>query len=634
MSDFSGLSVSLTDSIEVLKLSTRAQNALLRSGIRSIGLLIDTVNEGELLEVRNIGDKGSQEILDRLSEVEVMPQRSSASVKLHNVSGTGQLTLETATNQYFVTRAVELLTYLVEQQIKAGLLHPNIGFKGSLIGKWLDAAKAEKSTKNFDIFETILKRPLTIAEEIIELITPVDDRALSIINQRYGIEAETLEEIGEMFDITRERVRQICKRYVRRIDDGYTASRYRYVRIKTALQLAIDMGDALSLTEWERTLRYSGLLGSWPEYPDIDVFELLIAVISILIGNNVLGANSHNGIELCIELGRDEAPDTTIATAALVNELPKEAKKQIRRHNRFSGAVNGRWLAIDLKLTYAELADVLDALGYRHISGDWYMQRNPKNISRPNKNQPFHRSMRKMSMFCGPLSVEDICYGIELALTRTKYPTPPPSVMEEVLRTYSYTFEEGLFYWDGENDEELSPAEQLLFDCVNQYGPVVHHQQLSEAFVNSPFSYASLHATLRRSPIFTKVDYALYALRGTNVTKEDIDKAEGAAEPIPIQLDINFTKTGEIIVELNLSVMAVGIGTIQIYRVDFPNLEGDWEYYVPERNNYSGQMYATEQELRLLKDAFDILNCEPGDRLRLSFNTWDRTLKIESVDRL
>lgn len=76
-------------------------------------------------------------------------------------------------------------------------------------GSFSDLLSDTKSRNGFDILDD-----LQVRENVTGLLSHLDDRELKILNYRYGLdgnEPETLETVGERFQITRERVRQIQK---------------------------------------------------------------------------------------------------------------------------------------------------------------------------------------------------------------------------------------------------------------------------------------------------------------------------------------------------------------------------------------------------------------------------------------
>jgi len=46
--------------------------------------------------------------------------------------------------------------------------------------------------------------------------------------------------------------------------------------------------------------------------------------------------------------------------------------------------------------------------------------------------------------------------------------------MKDMLQAHAYHYEDGLYYWDGGTNEELSMSERVIMSCLKQHGPVVH----------------------------------------------------------------------------------------------------------------------------------------------------------------
>jgi len=304
-------------------------------------------------------------------------------------------------------------------------------------------------------------------------------------------------------------------------------------------------------------------------------------------------------------------------------------RKLITRHAKFTGAVNARWLAVECNTDLVYAQGVLRAVGFRAHSGDWFA---PSSFDREytiDAHDVLHHALRKMSQYCGPLSIESICGGLRHAVSRTNFPIPPPEVMIYLLEEYGYACSENLFCWDKPVNETLSEAETIIMGCLERNGPVVHHAELAGEFIRSPLSFAALHPTLQRSPIFEKIDSGLYKLRGVPVTTEDILRAEAAAEAIPLNLSVQYDRRGFIVIGVALGYLAIGNGTFTSEQL--PNLTGSWKCLVHEQQ--AGMLEATPNEFRHLRNALDLLDCHVGDRIVFNFNTWTRSVAVEKVSQ-
>ena len=163
-------------------------------------------------------------------------------------------------------------------------------------------------------------------------------------------------------------------------------------------------------------------------------------------------------------------------------------------------------------------------------------------------------------------------------------------------------------------------------NCLEQIGPVLRYSELMYAFIESELSVLSLPVTLQRTPLFHTIELGLYKLRGKKVTYQDIERAKAAGKPQSLRPEIEYDTEGNIIVRVTLSAIAVGSGTILCER--FPDLSGaDWECYVNGKK--MRELSAVENEFRRLKKPFELLNCQSGERVKFTFNTWDRRVTIE-----
>ena len=237
-------------------------------------------------------------------------------------------------------------------------------------------------------------------------------------------------------------------------------------------------------------------------------------------------------------------------------------------------------------------------------------------------------SLRKMTQYCGPLSIESICSGLRHTLSRTNYPVPSPKVMKKILETRNYSIEDNLYYWDGDLNEELSRGEMILFDLLSVSGPVIHHSEMAQVFIDSELSFPSLHATLTRSPLIEKISQALYKLRGQKVSFSDIEQAKNKKEKTPVNLSVRYDKSGKIILEASLGILAVGTGVL--FSESIPNLDGNWGC-IAENSKYD-DIIVTENEIKRLLPVFQTLSCEVGDRVQFTFDAWERVVYIRKLD--
>lgn len=629
--------VTLADSIDILGLSARTRNALKRGDVHTIADLMERVAMGALHSIRSCGPACEQEVLRRLKEVGINPNdptqfQSEEFEDVRQCEPPSRREAAASDISNLGKHILEFMIRFVQARIDAGLLHPQAQYQGKSITQIFKSSlmKDLQIEDLISLFERLFIITPTVTAEVARLFGEKDRRKLRIAIERHSLLRPTLEELGKKYGVTRERIRQICNAIERKLK-GLTLPNSTSIHIQTALLVAKDMGDALSFSHWEFYLRNSGLLGlEYPGGSNIDPFDALVALVNMLAESRGSQNLIPENLKIAIEMAEKGKPHIPVGAAKLLRSLSKDDRRFIRRHANHSGGVYSAWLARKIGIGQGSLRQVLEALGYRHVSQDWYLPSHPGRIITKDtaKNAVFHNSLKKMFQYCGQLTTEELSAGLRLAVSRTEFPVPPPNVLEKFLEAYGYSSDgNGRFYWDGELSESLSRGEALIWKCIEEHGPVVSHDKLARAFVESELSFPSLHATLRRSPIFERIDYGLYKIRGTPVTWGDIERARETIESVSLDFNHRFRPDGCIEISLNLNISALGTGTIQVYRADFPDLSGEWDCFAKE--NYFGKITVTEQEIRDLKKPLEFLQCKEGDRLLFIFNTWKRCVTIE-----
>jgi hypothetical protein len=607
------------DPLRVLDLSTRPYNALRRSGLSTVGELADLAEAGCLHTVRNIGELSKNEVERRLASMIVkhgsrpLPGEPAAATR----PSPSPSELEEAFSQEAEHHRSD-----VKEQISVGLLHPAALVLGKPLDHWLSTRRRKGDLwKANKAMALALESSRTVCEELEFLLAGIRPRDRTVLLARAGLNRRTLQELGDELDLSRERIRQIASRTAQKV--GSRASlpdRQPLVRCQSALLLAADMAKGVTLNRWAGEIRASGLVGRWADsaWAAADPVEALVAICSIVGAKRPAALRMPPNLVAAAKRKRAGAEDTW-------QLLPKTMRSLIRRHTRHCGAVHSRWLSQEMNVHERQVAAVLSDLGYQRVQGNWYAppkRRESKSITR---DHVLDKAVEKMVQHCGPVNVNTICGGIRAAISRTSFPTPPPSVMERILDQRGYTCEYGFYVADSDRDYPLSQGERVVMTCLEELGPVVSHSELASAFLDSPLSFPSLHPTLRTSPLFERIDRGLYKLRGRPVTDSDVERAERTLEKVASDLEIAYDTSGNLTVSLTLGRLSAYTGSISGGRL--PNLSGLWECVV--EGEACGAVEALDGEIRQLEDAFERLDCSAGDRLKLVFNTWERTVAIE-----
>ena len=622
------LYLSREDLIEKLNLSRRSFNALTRIDIRTVGEVLRLVELGSLRTIRGLGRKSILEIESKLAQVKFDGSEVESLMKGDEIPG----------------QVIRWQSQLVSKQLSIGLLHEHARIADRSIKDWLAAIEAIESRQVYEVLATILGSSLNICEEIEFLCNQVaQQRYTTVLLSKYSFEPKTLAQTGGELGISRERVRQIGDELKYKLSDGVRAivrgtsisdlrGRPALLRIQSALLIAGDLGLDITYEGWTQRIRSSGLVGDWTsqDFVGTDAVEVMIAICNLLDDCKIHWLQMPENLQYAVQLATTGTPNIPAKILHACETLTDEVKKLIEKHTKNSGGVHGKWLSQEIGMVLEKVEDILHGLEYRVLSEGWFVPKVPGNPHQISYHDVFHHGLRKMFWYCGPVSIDDICAGIRHVLSRSGFPVPPPDVMAEILRIDGYQCEDELYYWEGTYDEKRNAGETVIMNCLEQIGPVLYHSELVHAFIESDLSFPTLHATLNYSPLFDKIESALYKLRGREVTYQDIERAKAAREPQSLSPEVEYDTGGNVTVSFTISAIAVGSGTVFCER--FPNLSGDdWKCYV--HGERAGELNATGNEFRRLKKPFELLNCQPGERLKFIFNTWERTVTIEKEGR-
>ncbi len=626
MLDQSDIYLSQEDSIEQLQLRNRSFNALTREGIQTVGEVIQRIKSDRLKTIRGLGRKSILEIKEKLNQAKFL---NDSEVEVNT--------------DVIPWVAVRWPSELIKKQLSRGLLHKEAIVAEKLIKDWLVEAETIENNHVYEVLATILGSSLNICEEIEFLLNQIPGQyRTTVLLSTYGLKPKNLRQTGEELGISRERVRQVRGELKNKATSiGNLKAKPALHRMQSALLIAGDLGLDITYEQWAQRILSSGLVGDWTsrDFVGMDAVETMIAICKLLGDCKIHWLQMPENLQYAVQLAASGTPNIPARILYARDILPDEVNRLINRHTKFSGGVHVKWLSQESDRKLEEMKDILQGLGYRVLSKDWFA---PHQIS---YSDVFHRCLRQMFQYCGRLGIDDLCAGIRYGISRSGssvpaylagkgtdgsvFPVPPPDVMAEILRIGGYQSDDELYYWAGDYDENLNQGETIIMNCLEQIGPVLHHSELVHAFIESELSLPTLHKTLNSSPLFDKVQSGLYKLRGGEITYQDIERAKTAGERQSLCPEIEYDTNGNIIVSVTLSAIAVGSGTISCE--EFRHLSGNWPCYVAGEE--AGELYAVKNEFRRLKKNFELLNCQPGERVKFIFNTWQRTVIIEKDGR-
>jgi len=617
------------DKIAVLGFSVRVHNALRRAKIETVGNLL-LYSEEMLFGVRNMGEKGVAEVLAVLERVELLDPPNDmdgqqVTIDDHSHCAAPSILVDLGPPTEPRHQVIILLQTILNNQMRAGTLHPELRIQGRTLKELVfERTIAEEL---YETLRGILLEPVSVAQELEALLGPLKPRELIIIRQRYGLSPKTLETIATQIGVTRERVRQLEKNALNRT--LLKAKTSPLIKVRSSLLFADD--PDISYETWSQKLLETGLLGTWTDekFAEIAPIEMMVALCQAIRYERDDLVFPHC-LEIVIRLYAEGKSATPAKVDLALKRIAPEERRLIRRQMRHSGAASVDWLSQHDKtsLTRAEIVATFETLDYTELGDGWYLQTEEEDLpSSRGKGYVFHKTIVKMTQYCGPVPLRDIYFGLEHAQVKTGFPVPPIDVLEKILAHCGYTVENGTWYYEGGESIELSRGEEVIFETIRANYGVAHHSQLASAILAGGLSYASVAGTLDRSPLFDNFMYGLYKLRGTNPSHQSVEDARASSGNVPVDLKYEYDIDGSIVVEANVSLFALGGGTITSEKLG--NLEGEWHTATGSHSGNSIQV--ADNQIRGLRLAFVSLGCRAGNRVRLRFNVDTRHVAVSLV---
>jgi hypothetical protein len=615
-------------SIRALNLSVRPYNALKRQGLTTLRdalLVVKQFRESGDIPVRNLGRKSIAEIEQKIDAYFAQHQANQQSV----YADTASKATPQADSSNAPRKTLQDLRTVIANEIHCGRLSKEAVFLGYTLQYWLQHDFSDKSIRWLTYACRSLENALsfeTVCEEMISLLDNIPASNLEIFVRRSLTERPTLEELGQERKVTRERIRQIEYRTRRRI--ALRLPNSPCLRIQSAIVAAKEMGVRITHSAWVEQVTKSGLLGRWrpgnSDLSSVTPLDLMLAICSLAEAET---ASAHFVLpgNLRLITGDESVSAYVVET---LRQLPRQTVRDIRKQAKNGGAVYIPLISEELGVSDEETRSLLSHLEYEHVTDDWYMLRARETQIGFDRTWAFVHTVLKMLQFCGPLTIEQICRGARRHASRKGHTVAPPDVLSQILTRYHFVIDDGYITWHHDNPSTASASEMVALRVIEQLGPVVSHFELVQAFIDAGLSIPSLSSVLRYSPLFVKVDFGLYKLRGKAVSQGDTERTRLRQPVTDANAEIAFDTSGAIRLKLNLGSIAIASGVI--YTTRLPILTGRWAVYV--NRAMCGSLTVRDKQIWSLMKPFRLIKAQIGDRVELKFDTWEHVVHVAKVN--
>ncbi len=339
----------------------------------------------------------------------------------------------------------------------------------------------------------------TLDTEMVQLLGTLHDRASYVLKQRFGAQPKTLREIGQLYGVSHERVRQLEGEAVGSLKRDYL--RLALPRMRTAM-VKVREGAAVSPEHVAEMLRTSGLV-----HNDTSVEEFLL-------------------VWRAIRPAAHPFPEAIISFAATgLNEVQRKLSGKItasaRRQLRTSGAAALQEIVAGLgqqQISEQDVAAVLHRGGMRElVQGYW---------GTVDESYAVHRAAEKMIKVCGPLRVDHIHIGALRHQQRQGHKVRPPKVLLAALSIHEafYVSDEDVVHLrDLTHGVWPNPAEHAWLEAVATHGPVIHATTMYRALDKHGVNNGLMSYLTKHSELVQPLGEGLYCLPGTLYTDEHVE---------------------------------------------------------------------------------------------------------------
>jgi len=530
--------------LEDLRLENRTHNCLLREGFGERPQDLGNLTVAGLLSIRAFGSKC---LVDLLSSLETRVARE------------GKLDAE-------LTIKAEMLKKTVEAQ--------NIQFTDPRLGAPLRALDTESNTVG-ELADRLIGRrldppdPMRVSEQIRELLDkiaelsnlPLEDelvqifapafneRDRQIVTEYYGWDgrgSHTLEQLGRKYGLSRERIRQVCVRAIKRIRDTEVfapvldrAMQFLAEHFPVGLEKLQAEFDATGISRCRlqiESIRHAAKFLS--RQPDFDIINVGKSEVAVLVKDVKLPrAISRAAKRVVTNYG---AATLTEVIAELSERFPKKIDPLLIRET-LQSQKDFRWL--DEKRNWFRL-DSLPQYGLPNMIDKILSVTERIDVSKLRTAMArYRRSGRRL---------------------------PPQKILLEFCSQMPGVRIEGnVVVSDPPRDwkKVLTGVERCMVDILKKHGPVMERTAFEEHCISRGMNRFSFNAIVMSSPVVAQYGRSVYGLLGLKVdrkTAAELVNQKSAATSNRVLKSFGETKDGKVYLAYQLSKAAISGGVVTV----------------------------------------------------------------------
>ena len=455
-------------------------------------------------------------------------------------------------------------------------------------------------------------RRMTLEDELLELLSfepKIRNREMTA--KLFGWDGNggfTLEAIGKESDMTRERVRQISKRHLDRLD-----------------------GKRPHLPVLDRTL---GLVSSLAPCLESSVESEMMAKRLSKIPfrlQGVLNAAAATGRDcpFIIEKGDEQTYVVPKESAGITKQILQLARKSISHWGVTTiedvaaevGGILGKQVSGKL---VASIVSAQPAFRWLDEASGWFWLTSTARNSLLNQ-------IEKILSVCGRVHIGELRSGVSRNHRREGFAPPQRVLLALCQQSGAYGVVGNMVRANPPLDcsEILSDSENIFVDVFHETGPLIESRKLEAECLKRNMSRATFGQSLSYSPIITRFARCVYGLRGTEVPP-------GLADSLVVErprgrrvlADYGWLEDGNIFLTYKLSAGTLANGIISVPTGMKQYLAGAHELRVADGVPI-GRLVVKDSQAWGLGPLFSRRGGEPGDSLRILFDLKTKTAIAE-----
>lgn len=556
--------------IEELELPKRITHALLRAGLKTVYDINSHIQDGSLTKLNNIGETTRDEVINFMNSFlkdihgnrdnqirRYLFKQNISFLKKNNYhklpitfledelgKNVVQFLLAEKINTieellFFSMRIQDICSIIpnkvfstleklkseLNKKIKNKILHPDAQYLNKKLVDWInceiDISSSLPTLKELKK----LNKPVGIIDDFKQLFQGISTRNLEIFLDYYSNNSSTLESIGEKYQVTRERIRQVVESTKSQVMENFSGSPCLY--FQSAILFGNDLGNQFSINVWKSLLRSNKLISNDEKYEGHDLFCLLSAIL--LSAQDVMIEKFDIKTQL-FDLF-DQPSDLTLGTYSALNQLSPEKVKQILRQVSYTGGIHLEDLSNVLELAPRDFRMLIADIGLEEVIPNWFTI-SGKEVT--HSKWPIMSISLQVIKFCGPVELEVLGEGIKRSIKRHFKNVVPYEVLRNHLEKLDFIIKGQNVFLPEDIDESsitIPESEVCFLELFQSIGPVLNTQEVIEAIQNAGFSASTATSrVLPNSPIVEQIVSGFYTLRGQKISIEDLQDANERVE--------------------------------------------------------------------------------------------------------